>query len=249
PNFYADWIESAGFVANNGWLPQAWLHETARGLQLKQENALNINAVIIVLFVIPMSYLVRRLPVLRSMTIGILIATIGTLVYGTSPSVYTVFFGIFLFSMGEMLTGPKKTEYFALIAPPGKKALYLGYVNIPVAIGQALGAKIVGSLYGSRGEKATLALRYLAENTDHHGPGTWDGNTETLAQFVGIDRNAAAEELVKILGTDAHHVNQLLWDTYRPYQVWYPFAVVGLCSLIGIIAFSQASKRWKDMNV
>lgn len=249
PNFYADWVESAGFVASNGWIPKAWLQETARGLQLKQENALNLNAVLIVAFVVPMSYVVRRIPVLRSMTIGILIATIGTLVYGTSPSVYALFFGILLFSLGEMLTGPKKTEYFSLIAPPGKKALYLGYVNIPVALGQAAGAKIVGTLYGSHGEKATLALRYLAEKTDHHVAGTWDGNVESLASFVGVERKEAAATLVKVLGQDAHQVNQLLWDTYHPYQVWYPFAFAGLCSLVGMIVFSQLSKRWKDMDV
>ncbi len=249
PNFYADWVDSSGFVASASWLPKAWVQETARGLQLKQENALNLNAVCIVLFVVPMSFIVRKLPVLRTMTIGILIATIGTLVYGTSPSVYTVFLGILLFSLGEMLTGPKKTEYFALIAPPGKKALYLGYVNIPVAIGPALGAKIVGALYGSRGEKATLALRYLAEKTDHHGAGVWDGNTETLASFVGVERKAAAAELAKVLGQSGQQVNQLLWDTYHPYQVWYPFAVVGLCSLIGMLVFSRLSRRWQDMNV
>jgi MFS family permease len=249
PNFYADWIDSSRFVAANGWLPQPWLHETSRGLQLKQENALNLNAVLIVAFVVPMSYVVRKLPVLRAMTIGILIATIGTLVYGTSPSIYALFFGILLFSIGEMLTGPKKTEYFSLIAPPGKKALYLGYVNIPVAIGQALGAKIVGALYGSYGEKATLALKYLAEKTDHHKPGTWDGNVASLAAFVGVERNEAVSTLANVLGQDAHQVNQLLWDTYRPYQVWFPFAAVGLCSLVGIIVFSRMSKRWKDMNV
>ena len=53
-------------------------------MQLKQENALNINAVLIVLFVIPMSYVVRRIRVLSSITIGILVATIGVLVFGTS---------------------------------------------------------------------------------------------------------------------------------------------------------------------
>jgi MFS family permease len=249
PNFYADWTESSGLVASNPWFPKAWLQETTRGLQLKQEIALDLNAAMVVVFVILMSYIVRKLPVLRSITIGILIATIGTLVYGTSPSVYTVFFGIVLFSIGEMLTGPKKTEYFALIAPPGKKALYLGYVNIPVAIGQAGGAKLVGSLYGSWGEKATLSLKYLAEKTDHHATGTWDGNVETLAAFVGVDRNQAATTLAQVLGQDAHQVNQLLWDTYHPYRIWYLFACVGLCSLIGIIVFAQLSKRWKDMNV
>ncbi len=249
PNFYADWIDSSRFVAANGWLPGAWIQKTSRGLQLKQENALNLNAVLIVLFVVPMSFLVRRLRVLSSMTVGILIATIGTLVYGTSPSVYVVFLGILFFSLGEMLTGPKKTEYFALIAPAGKKALYLGYVNIPVAIGQAGGAKIVGALYGTRGEKATLALRYLAEKTERHGPGAWNGDAESLASFVGIERKDAVATLADVLGRDAHAVNQLLWDTYAPYQVWYPFALAGLCSLLGMIAFSRASRRWKNMDV
>lgn len=249
PNFYADWIDSSAFVKWADWLPRSWVHETARGVQLKQENALNLNAVLIVLFVVPMSFVVRRLRVLTSMTIGILIATIGTLVYGTSPSVFVLFLGILLFSLGEMLTGPKKTEYFSLIAPKGKKALYLGYVNIPVAIGPAIGAKIVGALYGTYGEKATLALRYLAEHTDHHGPGAWDGNVEHLAAFVGVERKEAASTLVRVLGQDASAVNRLLWDTYHPYQVWYPFAAIGFCSLLGMLAYSQVSKRWKDMDV
>jgi dipeptide/tripeptide permease len=249
PNFYADWIDSSGFVKAVGVFPKAWLQETARGVQLKQENALNLNAVLIVLFVVAMSYVVRRLRVLTSMTIGILITTIGTLVYGTSPRITALFLGILLFSIGEMLTGPKKTEYFALIAPKGKKALYLGYVNIPVAIGPALGAKIVGAVYGTRGEKAVLALKYLAEKTDRHGPGTWDGNVDTLEAFVGVARKDAVKTLVDVLGKDAGQVNQLLWDTYHPYDIWFVFAGVGLASLLGILAFARASRRWKDMDV
>lgn len=35
----------------------------------------------------------------------VLIATIGTFVYGTSPSVWVVLLGIVLFSLGEMLNG------------------------------------------------------------------------------------------------------------------------------------------------
>ena len=249
PNFYADWIDSSPFVQHASWLPKAWVQETARGVQLKQENALNLNAVLIVCFVVPMSFLVSRLRVLTSMTIGILVATIGTLVYGTSPSVWVLFLGILLFSIGEMLTGPKKTEYFALIAPKGKKALYLGYVNIPIAIGPAIGAKVVGALYGSR-EKATLALRYLAERTDFgRAKGSWDGDVEHLADFLGVKRTDAVKTLVDVLHSDAASVNQLLWDTYHPYDIWYPFAAAGFLSLVGMLVFSRISKRWKDLDV
>ncbi|MEZ4297424.1 MAG: MFS transporter [Polyangiaceae bacterium] len=250
PNFYADWIDSTPFVKANEWLPKLWLTTDARGVQLKQENALNLNAVLVVLFVVLVSAVVARLRVLTAISIGFLIATIGTLVYGTSPSIYVLFLGIGLFSLGEMLTGPKKTEYFSLIAPKGKKALYLGYVNIPVAIGQAAGAKLAGWRYGATGEKATLALRYLAEKTDFvKGKAPWDGNVETLPEYVGIDRAKAVDTLIDVIGKDARQVNQLLWDTYHPYQVWYWFAAAGFVSLIGLLVFARLSRRWKDMDV
>jgi hypothetical protein len=153
-----------------------------------------------------------------------------------------------------MLTGPKKTEYFALIAPKGKKALYLGYVNIPIAIGQALGAKITGAIYGTGGEKAILSLRYLAEHTDYAKERSgritpWDGDVDHLADYVGVKRTAAAQTLVDYLHQDARAVSDLLWDTYHPYKVWFPLAAIGFASLVGILVFARMSKRWKDMDV
>lgn len=249
PNFYADWIDSSPFVARVGsFLPDAWL--TAGGTQLKQENALNLNAVLVVMFVVLVSAVVARMRVLTAISIGFLIATIGTLVYGTSTSVYTLFAGIALFSLGEMLTGPKKTEYFSLIAPAGKKALYLGYVNIPIAIGQAAGAKLAGWRYGLTGEKATLALRYLAEKTSYvQGKGPWSGDVDKLPEYVGVERAKAMETLMDVLGKDTLSVNQILWDTYHPYTVWYWFAAAGAVSLAGLLVFARLSRRWKDMDV
>jgi hypothetical protein len=249
PNFYADWVNSTPFVEANTWLPKAWLAADARGLQLKQEVALNLNAAMVVCFVVFISFLVARLRVMTSIAMGVTIATLGTVMYGTSSSVYILFFGIVLFSIGEMLTGPKKVEYFSLIAPTGKKALYLGYVNIPVALGQALGAKLAGWQYGRNGEKAVLALKYLAEKTEHHTPGVWDGNVDHLAEFVGVKRTEAFATLSTELGQNANAVNDLLWTTYKPYQVWYWFSAVGFASLAGIIIFSHVSKRWKDLDV
>lgn len=250
PNFYTDWVDSLSFVKNNPWLPSDWINtKDLRGGQLKQEVALNLNAALVVLFVIPMSYAVARLRVMTSITIGVMIATTGTIIYGTSPMLWVVALGILCFSVGEMLTGPKKTEFFSLIAPPGKKALYLGYVNIPVAIGQTVGAKIAAWQYGTYGEKATLSLRYMVEHKLITPQGTWDGDPTTLEKFTGIERKLAFAKLIEQLGKDAIEVNQLLWTEYRPYQVWYPFVIIGFCSLAGILTFSQYSKRWKDMNV
>jgi len=79
-----------------------------------------------------------------------------------------------------MMTGPKKNEYLGLIAPAGKKALYLGYVNIPVGIGGFVGSKMAGYLYGHYGEKATLALKYMAEQRKSYAGLKIHGRTYSL---------------------------------------------------------------------
>ena len=62
-----------------------------------------------------------------------------------------------------MLGSPKMNEYLGVIAPEGKKGLYMGYANMPAAIGWAYGSFIGGQIYERVGEKAGLALRYLSE--------------------------------------------------------------------------------------
>ena len=93
--------------------------------------------------------------------------------------------GIAFFSLGEMWTGPKKNEYLGLIAPPGKKGLYLGYVNIPVGVGVFAGSWLAGWVYGHYGEKAMLALRYLAR-----------------ARSAGLDESALSARAISPLLND-----------------------------------------------
>jgi MFS family permease len=250
PNFIADWVDSSA-IARMPFFPNAWSHDTDRGRQVLQENLLNLNAALIVLFIIPVSVFVRSMKTLLAMLIGMAVATCGIVVGGTSSG-YMLALAILLFSAGEMLTGPKKLEYMGLIAPPGKKALYLGYVNIPVGLGGFIGSKLAGYLYGRMGEKATLSLRYLAEKTDYltqKGRPAWDGNVESLEATVGVVRKDAYATLKTHLEKDGIEVTRLLWDTYEPQQVWYYFAVIGVVSIVALLIFNQRAKRWGSMNV
>ncbi|RJP79694.1 MAG: MFS transporter [Candidatus Zixiibacteriota bacterium] len=243
PNFIEDWVDSAG-IAN--FMP-AWLTvETDRGLMVPQQILLNLNAALIVLLMVPVSWLVRRMRVLSSMVIGMTVATAGILVAGLTGMGWILLLGIVFFSLGEMLTGPKKNEYLGLIAPPGKKGLYLGYVNIPVGIGGFVGSKMAGYLYGHYGEKATLALKYLADHT----PGiNWNGKLATLEEAVGVPRTEAVQTLMETTGMSAVEVTNLLWNTYHPqFYVWIPFAAIGVVAIIALVIFSQMAKKWADMN-
>jgi predicted MFS family arabinose efflux permease len=185
---------------------------------------------------------------LTAMFFGMILATLGLLVSGWTQNVGLLVFGILFFSLGEMMTGPKKSEYLALIAPPGKKGLYLGYVNIPVGVGQGIGSWLAGVVYGRYGEKATLALQYLAEKTPLGVGKNWNGDPTTLESTLGVSRTGAMRKLQEVTGMDAVQATQMLWDTYSPHIVWIPFVAIGVVAAIGLWIFGRMARRWSDMN-
>ena len=209
---------------------------------------MNLNAAMIVIFMVPISWLVRKLKTLESMIIGMGMATAGVLVAGFTNVGFVFLVGVVGFSLGEMLTGPKKNEYLGLISPPGKKGQYLGYVNIPVGIGGLVGSKLQGFVYGNWGEKAVLAQKYLA--TEAPGAGGWDGKLASLDTASGVVRPEAFARLMEVTNLDAVAATQLLWTTYSPqYYVWIPFACIGVAAIIALVAFARAARKWGNMNV
>ncbi len=255
PNFITDWVDS-GHLAHafqNSPIPffHSWAVATDRGLMVPQEILLNLNALLIVAFMLVVAKVVSNMRVLAVMIIGMAVATAGILIAGLTTSGYIFLLGVAGFSFGEMLTGPKKNEYLGLIAPAGKKGLYLGYVNIPVGIGGFAGSKIAGYLYGHFGDKAVLAQKYLLEHTavGEGKVGLWDGNPDKLADLVGVTRPEAMDRLQSVIGMDPVQTTKLLWDTYQPqYAVWLPLAAIGVVAIVALVIFNQMAKKWADMD-
>lgn len=253
PNFIADWVDSSPVARSLDWLPasmQAMLIEqTSRGPMIPQQVLLSLNSLFIIIGVVPMAWLTRKMLTLEAMVIGMFMAIVGLLVAGWTQSAWMLVFGILGFSLGEMITGPKKSEYLGLIAPPGKKGLYLGYVNIPVGIGVYAGSKMAGYIYGNYGEKAVLALRYIAEHTPLGKATGWNGEIATLESTLGVTRPQAMAKLQELTQLDSVGATRLLWDTYSPHvHVWVPFAVIGVFAGIALWVFGRMAKRWSDMN-
>jgi proton-dependent oligopeptide transporter, POT family len=253
PNFIADWVDSRGLAARLSGLPdpvyRALVQETPRGPMIPQQVILSANSLFIIIGVLGMAWLTRRMRTLEAMFIGMIMATIGLLIAGWTTNVYILVLGILFFSLGEMMTGPKKIEYLGLIAPPGKKGLYLGYVNIPVGVGVYAGSKIAGHVYGHYGEKAVLALKYLAEKTSFRSGHGWNGDVATLESTLGVKRTEAMTKLQEVTGLDAVEATRLLWDTYHVnIKVWIPFAIMGVLSAIALWIFGRMAKRWSDMD-
>ena len=232
PNFIVDWVDSASLARH---LPSFMLaRDASRGPQIAQEWVINFNPFLIILFVAPLSWLVNKwMRRLTSMFFGFLIATLGVYVAGSSMSIYICLAGIACFTVGEMLCSPKMSEYLGVIAPADKKALYMGYANIPLAVGWGYGSFVGGQIYERAGEKAGLALRYMSE---------------VLKVQELPDRTQAFAHLTALLGQSPAAVTQLLWDKYDPSQVWTPFAIAGLLAAGALLVFTQWARRWRDVN-
>ena len=48
---------------------------------------------------------------------------------------------------GEMFASPRIYEYLGALAPKGQEGLYLGYANLPVALGSIVGGPVGGALF------------------------------------------------------------------------------------------------------
>jgi hypothetical protein len=118
-----------------------------------------------------------------------------------------------------MLTGPKKNEYLGLIAPPGKKGLYLGYVNIPIGVGVFAGSYIAGLVYNQYGEKATLALKELGANSQLVAQAAksadWSDSLEKIPHLIMIERGQAFELVCEHLGQEPGATATRLRQTFR----------------------------------
>ncbi len=235
PNFITDWVDSsvviAGFVTPlyalfGATVPAEW------GGQLPAEQMVNVNAGLIMLLAFVAGYLTGKVRSTVAMIIGIVISAAGIAGFAASQSGWWVIAMIAIFSLGEMSASPTKMRYVANIAPPGRKGLYLGYVNATVGIGWTIGSLISGAMYQRDGDKVVLARRYLVDEL---------GRDAT--EIANLPKDDVMGALGSALGQTTSATTELLWKTYEPGQVWTWFAIVGIVSMIGLIAFDQITRR------
>ena len=81
------------------------------------------------------------------MIMGIGFGTLGMGILSISGSPWVFIVGLMVFTLGEMTTHPKFLSYIGIIAPPDKKALYMGYSFLYGVIGSSIGSFLGASLY------------------------------------------------------------------------------------------------------
>jgi proton-dependent oligopeptide transporter, POT family len=107
---------------------------------------LSVDPATVILFQIVVSYLTRRIPAFKAMTLGILISSFSWLVLVLHASTGFVIAALFILALGEITQSPRYYEYVSRLAPPGQQGTYMGYAFLPIAIGYLIGGKLGGYL-------------------------------------------------------------------------------------------------------
>jgi dipeptide/tripeptide permease len=124
------------------------------------------NPLMIVCFQLLITRLVKKWTPVKSIMLGVGVTTTGMLLnilpvllfsdikqkislagMGLPAAGLFLLISIASMAVGEMMASPRIYEYIGRIAPKGEEGLYLGYANLPVAIGSILGGPLGGALY------------------------------------------------------------------------------------------------------
>ncbi len=198
------------------------------GQQINPEWLINLNPGLIVFTMVFFGYLTSFFRPMTAILLGMLIATLGSIVAGTAVVGWICIAGIAVFSIGEMLSSPKMLEYLASLAPPEQKGLFMGYSNIPVAIGWMAGSVFAGNRYEAAGDKVNLAKQHL-ENVL--------GVSRELID--GLQKSEVIPTLASKLNISALEVQKLLYNTYHPEKIWFDIGIIGLVSIICMLIYDR----------
>ncbi|MFO0761510.1 MAG: MFS transporter [Byssovorax sp.] len=235
PNHIQEWVDTRGIVQTlfgDGGATNAvvkfFVVMTKDGKEIQPEGMLNINAGLIMITCFLFAALSGKMKAITSMVIGTLLASLSLVLSGGSTLGWLSVGAITVFSVGEMLSSPKFSEFIGNFAPADKKAMYLGFSQIPLAIGWTLEGKIGPVLYDHFASKEAFSRDALVER-----------GLMTKDLVDKIKEGEAFDKLVELTHLDKWEVTHQLYTTHSVGMVWYIMAGIGVVSAIGIYAYGQ----------
>lgn len=137
------------------------------GEKAAPEWMVNINPLMIVLFQLPITALLRKIRPLYSILLGYGFIIMAMFILSYKSSVLVIMIGIAFVALGEMANSPRALEFISSQAPSGQEGLYMGAYYISIFFGNLLGGFLSGkllSMYCPEGEvkiyASTLWINY-----------------------------------------------------------------------------------------
>ena len=241
PLYFRDWVDTSVMIrhlfgedgtSNRFWI--FFLGMNQDGLRIQPEGLVNLNAMLIMFVCFIVAGWSALMRATNSMALGTFLAAATLMVFGGFNYVWIIVLAIVSFSIGEMLSSPKSSEYLGNIAPSQKKAMYLGFSQLPLGIGWSLEGFFGQYLYGEYGAKDTIARRAMLE----------DGMSQAEVDAVPIGE--AFQKLVEVTGQSADALTAQLYAANNVGVAWYIMGSVGIVAAAGMYAYGRWTYQLKE---
>jgi proton-dependent oligopeptide transporter, POT family len=98
------------------------------------------------------SFLTKKIPAFRAITLGTLISALAWIILILHPSAFMAYATLFAVSLGEITQSPRYYEYISRLAPAGQQGTYMGFAFLPIGIGSLIAGPLGGFLLHHFGE-------------------------------------------------------------------------------------------------
>jgi proton-dependent oligopeptide transporter, POT family len=236
PKYIEDWVDTAPMVkfifGADGTQSHVWkflLGMDEDGRSIQPEGIVNINAGMIMLTCFVFAGLGAKLRATTSMLVGTVLVVIALALFGATNLIGFAVLAMIIFSVGEMLASPKFSEFLGNIAPPDKKAMWIGFSQVPILIGWTIEGKLGPQLYHIFSAKDEFARQMLVAR----------GLTPEQYSEPALPIGEAFKKLVQVTGDSPEHLTQVLYQTHHVGLTWYVFAAIGVASAVMIYFYGQ----------
>jgi POT family proton-dependent oligopeptide transporter len=241
PLYFRDWVDTSVMVRHmfgeDGTSNPFWIFifgMTQDGQRIQPEGLINLNAMLIMLVCFVIAGWSALMRATTSMALGTFLAAATLLLFGGFNYVWIMVLAIVSFSIGEMLSSPKCSEYLGNIAPPQKKAMYLGFSQLPIGIGWMAEGYYGQVLYAELAAKDTISRQSLLEG----GMAQSDVNAVPMGE--------AFQKLIDVTGQTADALTAQLYAANNVGAAWYIMAAVGIVCAAGMYAYGRWTYQLKE---
>jgi dipeptide/tripeptide permease len=195
----------------------------------------SMDAFFIIVLQMYISSVSMKFKPLHSIMTGIMILGGGLVLMFITQNPWIVIFGVLIFSIGEMASSPKYTEYVGRIAPDDRKALYMGTSFLPIALGHYLAGIISGRPFEIIADKYFLLTKAVEER---------GFDIQQISDTYS--QNQYFEKATGLFNMNGPELTQYLWDKYHPGNIWLIFT--GLAFMTGFFLYLYDRLILKSKN-
>jgi len=238
PLYFRDWVDTSTIITQifgadgtqSGFF-KLFLGMNNDGKSIEPEGLVNLNSMLILFICFIVAGYSAKMRAASAMALGTFLASAALLTFGGFNSAWIIVGGIIAFSFGEMLSSPKSSEYMANIAPADKKAMYLGFSQLPIGFGWTLESFLGPRLYGAYSAKDEIARTMLADSG------------MPSAELAQVPSGEAFMKLQEVSGIAADVLTHQMYADNNVGIVWFVMGTVGVISGIGMLYYGRWTYR------